>query len=62
MFFPVALLEAGAGFERLRIVEALKRANWLVDNDSGRATKKTRTASGSKNLYHICEFEADDPA
>lgn len=57
MFFPVALLEAGAGFERSRIVEALKRAKWLVDSDPGRTTKKTRTSAGVKNLYHISECE-----
>jgi putative DNA primase/helicase len=58
MFFSVALLEAGAGFERSRIVEALKRAKWLIDNDPGRMTKKTRTNAGVKNLYHISEGEA----
>jgi len=57
MFFPVALKEAGAGFERTRIVEALRKAKWLVDYDSGRSTKKTRTAAGLKNLYFVCVTE-----
>lgn len=55
MFFPVALMEAGGGFERTRIVEALKRANWIVESDVGRATKKVRIRGGLNNLYCICE-------
>lgn len=53
MFYPVALKEAGAGFERIRIVEALKSAKWLYETDLDRATKKTRTPAGLKNLYHV---------
>jgi len=53
MFYPVALKEAGAGFERIRIVEALKCAKWIYQADLDRATKKTRTPAGLKNLYHI---------
>tara|TARA_R110002110_G_C13467715_1_gene719479 strand:- start:4028 stop:5905 length:1878 start_codon:yes stop_codon:yes gene_type:complete len=53
MFFSVALKEAGAGFERPRIVEALNRAKWIVLKDADRLTKKTRTNAGLKNLYHI---------
>lgn len=60
MFFPAALNEAGAGFERSRIVEALRRAKWIVESDLGRATKKSRTAAGSKNLYFICERESNN--
>ena len=55
MFLPVALVEAGGGFERSRIVEALKRAKWIVECDAGRATKKARTRGGMNNLYFICE-------
>lgn len=55
MFFPVALKEAGGNFERPRIVEALRKAKWIVENDNGRASKKVRTSAGLKNLYHICE-------
>ncbi len=57
MFHPVALTEAGDGFERSRIVEALKKNDWLVDMDADRCTKKTRTPVGMKNLYHIYEPE-----
>ena len=53
MFFPIALTEAGNGFERSRIVEALKRANWITETDHARMTKKVRTNAGLKNLYHI---------
>lgn len=55
MLFPVTLIEAGGGYERSRIIDALKGANWLVEFDVGRATKKVRTSAGLKNLYHICE-------
>jgi putative DNA primase/helicase len=55
MFLPVALIEAGGGFERSRIVEALKRAKWIAECDAGRATKKARTRGGLNNLYFICE-------
>ncbi|MFO1257260.1 MAG: DUF927 domain-containing protein [Gammaproteobacteria bacterium] len=57
MFFPVALKEAGAGFERARIIETLKRSKWLVDHDLDRLTKKTRTSAGLKSLYHVQEQE-----
>lgn len=57
MFYPVALKEAGCGFERSRIVEALKKADWIVDKDSDRYTKKTRTPVGVKNLYQVMECE-----
>jgi len=40
MFYPVALKEADIGFERTRIVEALKKSNWLIDKDNDRFTKK----------------------
>lgn len=55
MFFSSSLKEAGGGFERIRIVEALKKAKWIVDHDVDRLTKKTRTSAGLKNLYHVCE-------
>ncbi len=55
MFLPVALIEAGGGFERSRIIEALKRAKWIVESDTGRATKKVRIRGGLNNLYYICE-------
>ncbi|OJV93222.1 MAG: hypothetical protein BGO43_01090 [Gammaproteobacteria bacterium 39-13] len=55
MFLPVALIEAGGGFERSRIVEALKGVKWIVESDAGRATKKTRIRGGLNNLYYICE-------
>ncbi len=55
IFLPVALMEAGGGFERTRVVEALKRAKWIVESDVGRATKKVRIRGGLNNLYYICE-------
>ena len=51
----VALKEARDGFERSRIVEALKTAHWISERDGDRYTKKTRTPAGLKNLYHIRE-------
>ena len=53
LFTSASLIEAGARFDLKRVVQALDRAGWIVAHDLNRKTKKTRTAEGSKNLYHI---------
>lgn len=60
MFTSAALQEAGGGYDKPRIVDTLNRYAWIADTDSGRFTKKTRTSSGLKNLYHISIPEQED--
>jgi putative DNA primase/helicase len=60
MLLGCALEEAGGKYGRNRIVEALKKASWLTECDSGRKTKKTRIAGENKNLYYLCIKEHQD--
>ncbi len=53
MFVSAALVEAGGGYDRNRIIEALLHHKWLADKDTDRFTKKTRINYETKNLYHI---------
>ena len=53
LFMRAALLEAGGGFDQKRITQALDRAGWLAEKDTGRLTHKVRTPMGPMNLYHI---------
>lgn len=60
LFFPVSLVEAGKGYERSRIVDALRKAKWIIETDHGRMTKKVRTNAGLKNLYHVAIKEESE--
>lgn len=62
MLTPAALEEAGGGYDRPRILDTLSRYALIVDKDTGRLTKKTRTSAGLKNLYHICISDPEDKA
>lgn len=53
MLFGCALEEAGDKYDRSRIVQALKKADWIVEHDGNRLTKKTKVEGGYKNLYYI---------
>jgi len=54
MFSSTGLQEAGGGYDKGRVIDTLIRHGWIIDNDSGRHTKKTRTPSGLTNLYYVC--------
>ncbi len=53
LFLSAALEEAGGGFDRRRVTQALDGAGWLVEKDADRLTHKVRTPGGLRNLYHI---------
>lgn len=53
MINSASISEVGGGYDRSRVVEAFVRSNWIHERDSKRHTKKVRTPSGLKNLYHI---------
>lgn len=53
MLTPAGLQEAGGGYDKSRVVDALVRHAWIADKDPDRYTKKTRIPSGPTNLYHI---------
>lgn len=59
MFNACALEEAGGGFSRKRITEALNQAGWIICKDKGRFTTKTCIKSNKLNLYHIREKMED---
>ncbi len=59
MFNPTALDEAGGGFNRKRIIDALDKACWIVNKDKDRFTTKTSIKSRKISLYHICEKTED---
>ena len=56
-------LEEICKFDINRIGKAFKKANWIVEMDSGRLTKKTRMSGGGfKYLYYLRAPEEPDDA
>lgn len=53
LFHKQGLAMAIPNFDPSRVIKALKKLGWLVDHDSNRLTKKTRTPEGSKDLYYV---------
>jgi putative DNA primase/helicase len=53
MFNSTALQEAVSGYDLKSILSSLKDAGWLVDNDKGKNSKKTKVEGRSIPLYWI---------
>jgi len=60
LFNSPALREAAAGFDIRRILTALDSANWIVEHDMDKRSKKFKVAGSSKSLYAIRVIEAGD--
>jgi putative DNA primase/helicase len=59
IFNPPGLKEAAEGFDISRVLDALESADWIVDKDRGRRSKKTRVAGASKNMYWVHPAESN---
>ncbi|MGZ4954400.1 MAG: DUF927 domain-containing protein [Methylobacter sp.] len=63
LFSSAALKEAGGSYDFNRVLDALDGANWIVEHDTGKRSKKTAITGGSKiNLYWIQPADGDDHA
>lgn len=60
MFTPNALQEAGAGYDKNRIVAALSKHQWITEKDADRQTKRTRTPQGALYLYYVSLPEQEE--
>ena len=53
LFTSAGLREATKGHDFRRVLAALESAGWIVENDPGRRTKKTKVGGTAHNLYAI---------
>ncbi|MGZ8095697.1 MAG: DUF927 domain-containing protein [Methylosarcina sp.] len=53
LFTPAALREAGGNYDFNRVLDALESADWIVDHDYGKRSKKTAVGGSKVNLYWI---------
>lgn len=60
-FFPAALERIAAGFDRIRIIQTLEKAGWLIDRDTDRKTKKFVLSDGSKIALYAVKPQDPEP-
>jgi putative DNA primase/helicase len=60
MLTQEAIQEAGGGYDKNRIIAALSKHHWIVERDSDRQAKKTRTPQGYDYLYYLAIPEEEE--
>ncbi|MCP5160682.1 MAG: DUF927 domain-containing protein [Hahellaceae bacterium] len=58
LFTEGGLKAAVKGYDFTRTLKALDEAGWLVEKESGKRSKNTRTREGQKRLYYVQPQEA----